>query len=410
MLTIRSLGMIFILLLIFDLIGLNNQCFSQNNIGKQEAMQLLKDSGYSFNCDDFVYSACQGKKRIVELYLIAGINPNCKHHNGPTALFDAIYNFKEAEAKDYISIIELLLNNGVDINIKGDYDITPIMIAIQKNRQSLVELLIDKGADLNIRNTLGHTPLMMAAAGKNVNIIKNILDKGVDINQTDKQGRTALMYSLSNSNHDKTKIMIIETLISRGANVNAVDVQGNKVLNLAKDIRLNVDPEVIIILRQAGANAVPQPLGKSKGMSKADSSQKAVEERGETPQQKPSGSPPDFYDYYGTRKREPTKMEVDDARQKIRNATKPIQIKGVIKWESGSSGYKLHISNNYRMAILNQNYDVLKPLENHWAHIEGLVDPNDRFGTNALPHFIFIRHLNAKNYTGNTPPKYPDDE
>lgn len=50
-----------------------------------------------------------------------------------------------------------LLDHGMDINIKDDFDSTPIFEAMYSSE--MCQLLIDRGADITMKNRNGYTPL-----------------------------------------------------------------------------------------------------------------------------------------------------------------------------------------------------------------------------------------------------------
>ena len=55
--------------------------------------------------------------------------------------------------------IELLLSNGVDVNLKNRNGSSPLGLAIILNEPEIVKLLIDGGANVNVINHRGSTPL-----------------------------------------------------------------------------------------------------------------------------------------------------------------------------------------------------------------------------------------------------------
>ena len=62
----------------------------------------------------------------------------------------------------HISIVELLINNGANVNMASNSGFTPLHIAVDQGNVSFVEFLISKEADVNSKNTAGLTPLNLA--------------------------------------------------------------------------------------------------------------------------------------------------------------------------------------------------------------------------------------------------------
>lgn len=79
---------------------------------------------------------------------------------------------------------------------------SPLTMAIRRNSKQIVEILLDNGADINLKNTKGQTPLVVACKKGNFEIVKMLLDRGANIYLEDVYGKTALMYALYNKKSD----------------------------------------------------------------------------------------------------------------------------------------------------------------------------------------------------------------
>ncbi len=62
----------------------------------------------------------------------------------------------------HISIAEMLINNGANVNMTSNSGSTPLHIAVDQGNVSLAEFLISKEADVNAKNAAGLTPLNLA--------------------------------------------------------------------------------------------------------------------------------------------------------------------------------------------------------------------------------------------------------
>ena len=76
-----------------------------------------------------------------------------------------------AVMRGHKEIVQLLIANGADVNVKGYAIIgTPLHSAVFHSRKEIAELLISKGADVNAKRNDGDTPL-------DLTIIRTTLDQ-----------------------------------------------------------------------------------------------------------------------------------------------------------------------------------------------------------------------------------------
>ncbi len=92
---------------------------------------------------------------------------NVKHSdtnlNGETILHLAI-------EKNNIMLIEKLLNLGLDINSKDNNGVTPLHLAVMKAKNmSVIEFLLKNGADKNIKTLFGETVYDLALENEILN-------------------------------------------------------------------------------------------------------------------------------------------------------------------------------------------------------------------------------------------------
>lgn len=81
--------------------------------------------------------------------------PRDNNAYGATALFNAIL-------KDRTPMVESMLKNGIDINVRTPDGTTPLMAAVAKGSLEIMQLLVAKGADVNVQNNVGETAYMLA--------------------------------------------------------------------------------------------------------------------------------------------------------------------------------------------------------------------------------------------------------
>jgi ankyrin repeat protein len=87
-----------------------------------------------------------------------------------------------------------MLPNGTRVEMPrstNDYSATALFNAILKSRLPLLESLLKNGVDVNVRNSDGMTPLMAAASSGNLDMIRLLLDKGADTGVANNLGERA---------------------------------------------------------------------------------------------------------------------------------------------------------------------------------------------------------------------------
>ena len=134
----------------------------------------------------------------------------------------------QAAARGYVEGVEILLDNGINVNSQGPGRTTALIEAVDAERVEVVELLLDRGANVNAANSRDVTPILIAASQGNVQIASSLLDRGANPNVVGPDGTTTLIEAIDGG-HDS----IVELLISRGANVNHADGRGAAPLHLA---------------------------------------------------------------------------------------------------------------------------------------------------------------------------------
>ena len=119
--------------------------------------------------------------------------------------------------------VELVLNEGVDINASGsDNDWTALLRASRSFSSQFIETLIDLGADVNAQRRVSkETPLMLAADWNNYMAASLIVKHGADVNVNISNGFTPLHASV-NKGHEN----IARLLLKHNTNVNIQDKDG----------------------------------------------------------------------------------------------------------------------------------------------------------------------------------------
>ncbi|XP_047443635.1 CARD- and ANK-domain containing inflammasome adapter protein [Mugil cephalus] len=128
-----------------------------------------------------------------------------------------------------VSIVQTLLEKGLDPSITGAKGQTPLHLAAQCKRPDLADLLLNAGAQVNAVNQDGLTPLHIASRQGHTDTVIHLLQAKADPRVKDRQGRTALHWacSVQGGSH------VAGLLLSAKANPNTADNEKKTALHLA---------------------------------------------------------------------------------------------------------------------------------------------------------------------------------
>ena len=146
--------------------------------------------------------------------------------------------------------VELVLNDGVDINTPALCNRTPLLWASLSSSGEFIETLIDLGADVNAQRTDDKvTPLILSASWNNFMAVYLLLDHEADSNIARADGNSPLHIAVSNGFFHINKL-----LIKKGSNVNLQNKEGRTPLFLgAKNkheqlIKLSIENEADVTM------------------------------------------------------------------------------------------------------------------------------------------------------------------
>ena len=81
---------------------------------------------------------------------------------------------------DLAEIAYLFFKGIPNVNIKGDNNVTPLILASQQGKLDVVAFLLDRGARVNDVMTDGKTALLMACKNGHTEIVKRLMEKGAN--------------------------------------------------------------------------------------------------------------------------------------------------------------------------------------------------------------------------------------
>ena len=105
--------------------------------------------------------------------------------------------------------IETLIDLGANVNAQRTYDkVTPLLLSANWNNFMAVYLLLDHGADANIASADGNSPLHKAVSNGFFCITKRLVEKGSDVNFQNREGKTPLFLGVKNKHEQLIKLLI----------------------------------------------------------------------------------------------------------------------------------------------------------------------------------------------------------
>ena len=134
--------------------------------------------------------------------------------NGKTLLDVNELNRKQTllaaiENDDDVVVKELLQINGIDVDIQGDDDYTPLHLAVETKNVTCVRQLLECNAKIDMLDTDEDTPLHVACNAGNFEIAKLLVKHGAALNLINKwNGLAPLHMAADSGNLEITKLLL----------------------------------------------------------------------------------------------------------------------------------------------------------------------------------------------------------
>lgn len=204
-----------------------------------KARKKLDDEYIAFTPEKFIQNVSRGEKKIVQLFLDAGMSVDAQDDKGKTALMTAA---QEEDGK----MLAFLLKLGANANLGDKENNTPLCRAADRGYSKNVAALIAAGADVKtVCGAWGKTALHESAEEGDVASVTALIKAGASLEARDKYSEPPLILSLKSSKADS-----LRALIAAGAEVNAKLKRGGTALHEAVE---KGNPEMVKALIDGGA-------------------------------------------------------------------------------------------------------------------------------------------------------------
>ncbi len=185
-----------------------------------DIVNLLVDKMYKGKIEEEFKFACEyNNKRKVEVLLKS---------NAKSIISEKVLNMElfKTVVSENIDIVDLLLQNGANVNARDKTERTPVFWAINEN---ILLKLIEYNADLNLKDRSGNTALFYACVlGSYEEIVKILLENGARIDEKNGSNKiTALHAACENKNFN-----IVKILLEHGVSLKEVDLYGNNIIHI----------------------------------------------------------------------------------------------------------------------------------------------------------------------------------
>jgi ankyrin repeat protein len=134
--------------------------------------------------------------------------------------------------KDMLPMLELLLQNGADVNAVNINGKTPLHVAVEYGvPEHLITILLAHGADVNAKEKFHRTPLYYV---RSVEVTEILIEHGADVNVISAVLKRTPLHTAAKRT-DNYGSGIVQLLIRAGANESLKDTYGNIAFDLAKN-------------------------------------------------------------------------------------------------------------------------------------------------------------------------------
>jgi len=114
--------------------------FLENGEGNFLLKHYINDT--RFKSSPILHTSEVGHKKLAEILLKHGSDPNLTYNNGRTPLF-------VATRKEYVDLVKLLLEYKADPNLGDNYENSPLLLAVYNENKEILKMLIEYGAENN---------------------------------------------------------------------------------------------------------------------------------------------------------------------------------------------------------------------------------------------------------------------
>jgi len=185
-----------------------------------------------------------GGFKVARLLLNHGVNINVRDKKCRTPLHEALTDLNNSHSDYYVDAVRFLLDHDADVDAKDNNGSTPLHVISDHGNVKAARLLLEHGARVDALDNDHLSPLYFASRNGNTEVARLLLE-----NALNKEDQT--LQHLLTMGSEVLDIDSIRFFLNRGADVDAVDNNHSTLLHKASD---DGNVEVAQLLLEHGAN------------------------------------------------------------------------------------------------------------------------------------------------------------
>lgn len=209
--------------------------------GNRDCLELLvnekninireKENGGSL----IYYAALVGNEELVKWLKEKGANIDLYDYKGYTAAHRAII-------EECPKALGILIRNGANMSLKGEFGVTSLYLAAKRNSfnnnvKEIIELLLNNGCEIDEKSQNSWTPLSAAIINNNFSLVEFLLKNGANIKEDfDFNITTAI-----NKGNKRIVLLFLKNLKSSEINIQSENLKFETLIDAMKELNLDIN-------------------------------------------------------------------------------------------------------------------------------------------------------------------------
>ena len=186
-----------------------------------------------------------GGFKVAQLLLNRGVNINMRDEKCRTPLHEALTNLRNTVDDYFVDAVRFLLDHGADVGAEDNNHLTPLHVISKYGNVEATRLLLEHGARVDALDKNHSTPLHVALQHNNVEIARLLLEHGADVHVLNGSHLTLLHFASKRDGAEAARL-----LFEHGVDVPELDNNNSTLLHL---ISQHGDANTARVLLEHGA-------------------------------------------------------------------------------------------------------------------------------------------------------------